>query len=190
MKHVAVFFLLLLSVAAQDQFAVAQTSASYRLEEFIFNAGGHPKQGVVLTSAQLQLTLVSVGQSVAEAALAGKSFSADTGFIITFPPATEVGLMRFTTTDTLSWDAVPSMDIYNVYQGTLTSPFDPGYGSCLSAGLRSPSTLVGQSPPIGGTFFYVATALNRLGEEGIKGQASSGGVRANLTPCAVAGGTP
>jgi hypothetical protein len=54
---------------------------------------------------------------------------------------------------------------------------------CLQSGLLVGSAADIQSPPAGSGFFYLATARNRLGEEGTKGFASSGTRRVNPSPC-------
>ena len=43
----------------------AQESASFKLTEHVFNAGGNPADGAVLASASFRIKLDAIGESVA-----------------------------------------------------------------------------------------------------------------------------
>ncbi len=60
--------------------ALAQTSTSFKLEEYTFNSGGTPSQGVNLTSTSFSITLASIGDTVVAAGLSSSSYQADVGF--------------------------------------------------------------------------------------------------------------
>jgi hypothetical protein len=161
--------------------ALAQTSASYKLTESTFNAGGNPAP--VLTSASYQVTLDSVGDSVSGASLSSASYNSSTGFPAAYPPPAEVATVRFTDSTTLVWTPEGSTGTYNLYRGFVTDL--PGsYGAC-----KLPANIVGESasdtdtPGSGQCYFYLVTAENRLAEEGTKGSDSAGNPHPNPSPC-------
>ncbi len=67
-------------------FVLAQQSASFKLEEHTFNAGGNPDQGAILTSASFRISLDAIGDAVAATGLTSASFQLDTGFLTGYPP--------------------------------------------------------------------------------------------------------
>ena len=101
--------------------ARAQTSASYRLQESVLNAGGHPAQGAVLSSPSFRVKLDALGDGVLGSALASPSFRMDGGFVGAYPPPGEVRGDRFASKTLLVWDPEKSVGTYDVYRGSLAS---------------------------------------------------------------------
>lgn len=163
--------------------ALAQQSASFKIEEPVFNAGGHPVNGSVLVSASYRLSLGAIGESVATGGPASASFGLDGGFVAAYPPPGEVTNVRFLDPTTIAWDGERSVGVYNLYQGAVSVPFDPGYGTCLTPGISTESAAVSASPAPGQVLFILLTAENRLGEEGTKGITSASVARDNSNPC-------
>lgn len=161
----------------------AQTSPHFKLEESVLNAAGHPEAGVVLTSPSFRITLDAFGDALAASALASPTWQMDEGFVSGYPPPEEVtGVVFGADHTTLSWQPERSVGTYALYRGVVRT-FLPTYGVCLQSGMSVGTAGDIQSPPPGSGFFYLATARNRLGEEGTKGFASSGARRANPSPC-------
>jgi hypothetical protein len=163
--------------------ALAQSSATYRLTEQVFNAGGRPADAVVASSASFKLSLDSIGEGIARGALAGASYRLDSGFASAYAPPGEVtGLRVLSDGETLAWSRDPASTAYNVYSGTLaTLPGD--FGSCAASRVDEPTWGDPSVPGAGSGLFYLVTGSNRLRQEGTKGHASSGAERANDAPC-------
>ena len=166
-------------------FAHAQQSASFKVEEHAFNAGGRPLDGMVATSASFRLTLDALGEAVAGRDLASASFALDGGLVPAYPPPGEVLLLRFTSPTTLTWLPERSVGEYDLYRGALLvsdlSSADPA--DCLEPAIGTEGTTDPDSPAAGQGFFYLVTAENRLGEKGTKGFRSDGTERGTLAPC-------
>ena len=171
---------LLLAAAAP---AWAQHSASFRLEESVFNAGGHPEGAVTPGSASFRLTLGAIGDAVALLDLTSTSYSLDGGFVASYPPPGEVLNVRFIDPSALVWDAEKSTGAYNLYRGDVTDPWAPTYGICMDAGLATETAMVTDVPATGQALFILVTAENLLSEEGTKGSDSVGIPRPNPAPC-------
>lgn len=163
--------------------ALAQESANFKLEERVFNAGGHPSAGVVFASGSYRVTLDSIGEGLALRGLTGASFGMDGGFVAPYPPPGEVVNLRFTDGTTLVWDPERSVGDYNVYRALLDTLSGLAYGDCLEPELPGESAIDLDTPPAETGFFYLVTAENRLDEEGSKGFDSTGAERANPAPC-------
>jgi hypothetical protein len=164
--------------------AAAQTSTNYRLTEQVFNAGGHPSDGIVLSSASFRVTLDAIGESVVGTGLSSASFEMDGSFGAAYPPPGEVLNLRFTDATTLVWDSEKSVGVYNLYRDWLTTLSGLGYGNCEQQDLTDETATDTDTPkPAGRGFFYLVTAENRLNEEGTKGQDSSASERPNPSPC-------
>jgi hypothetical protein len=161
----------------------AQQSSSYRLDEHTFNAGGHPHQGTVLSSATFRITLDAVGDAVAGRHLASASFRLDGSFGSCFAPVGEVHGLGFEDHENLVWGADPSAGHYNLYRDFLANLSRLGYGICEQPGLPAPTAHDPFAPVPGDGFFYLVTAANRLHEEGTKGEDSEGVPRPNPEPC-------
>jgi hypothetical protein len=162
--------------------ASAQTSTSYKLSEHVFNAGGHPEQGTVLSSASYKVSLDSLGDGVLGDALGSGSFHLDGGLVAAYPPPGEVLGLHFASPTQIVWNAEKSVGTYDVYRGATASL--PGtFGTCLANGLTLTSFPESAAPALGTAFFYIATAENLLGEEGTKGKQSNGAERPNPAPC-------
>lgn len=178
MKAAAIVLLVLSSSVA-----MAQQSASFRLEEHVFNAGGRPSGGSAAASASHRITLDAVGDSVTPGLLSGGDFRIGGGFVTVYPPPGEVASLRFTNDLTLIWTPEPSTGVYNLYRGTLTSLSGLAYGGCRESEIAGTTTTDLDNAALGQGFFYLVTAENLIAEEGIKGYASSGSLRSNLAPC-------
>ena len=97
--------LALLTLLLMASSALAQQSASFKLEEHTFNAGGNPDQGVIPTSASFRFTLDSIGESVVATGLTSASFQFDSGFPTAYPPPGEVEGLLLTDDVTLIWNS-------------------------------------------------------------------------------------
>ena len=161
----------------------AQVSPSFHQEEHALNSGGHPGQGVHLTSPAFRMTLGAVGDAVPSPAGTSAPFVLTSGLTALFPPPGEVQNLRFSSDATILWDAGRTAGVYNLYQGPIGPSFDPAYGSCRSGGLPTTVASVPEVPPIGAGFFFLVTEENRLEEEGTKGFDSNGAPRPNPAPC-------
>ena len=166
---------------------LAQTSTSFKLEEYTLNAGGTPSQGVELTSTSFSITLASIGDTVVAIGLASSSFEMDVGFDAAYPPPGEVAAtcgaggepcLLFTDSETLTWPAEPSAGVYNLYRDDTGD----GFGDCEEQDIAGTTTTDSSTPTAGNAFFYLATVENRLGEEGTKGF-ESGGTERQGTAC-------
>jgi len=160
--------------------AGAQSSASYRLRDHTFNAGGHPDQGTVMFSTHFRVTLDALGDGVVGPGLAGGVYRMDAGFGACYPPPGEVRGLIFTDLETLQWHPERSVGDYNLYRDSMSALSGLGYGACFEPGLTGATTTDMDTPPSGDGYFYLVTAENRLGEEGPKGTDSSGATRQGI----------
>lgn len=162
--------------------ALAQQSASFRISDHAVNAGGHPQQATVVSSASFRVTLDSLGDGVLGTAMASASFHADGGFTGTYPPPGEVRGLRWDDRTSLAWDAERSAGAYELYRDDLTAL--PGTsGTCLQSGLAVTSATDAATPGPGVGWFYLVSVRNRLGEESTTGFDSQGVERPNPSPC-------
>ena len=162
---------------------LAQQSPSYRLTEQTFNAGGHPADGVVMTSPSHRVRLDAVGEAVAGAGLSAASFHLIGGFTSAYPPPGEVAGLHFVGTTTLAWSPEQSVGTYNLYRDLLSTLPSLGYGACQQSSLALETATDTGTPPVGNGWFYLVTAENRLSEEGTKGRDAAGAERPNAHPC-------
>lgn len=179
MKSTTITLLLLMGVGS----VAAQESASFRLNEHAFNAGGRPEGGVTAASANFRITLDALGDSVRTGVLAGGDFQLGGGFVTAYPPPGEVELLQFTDGETLVWTPEPSVGTYHLYRGAVGDIEGLTYGDCLESQIAGTTTTDAEPPPSEQGFFYLVTAANLIAEEGTKGHASSGDERANPAPC-------
>lgn len=163
--------------------ALAQQSPSYTLEEFVLNAGGHPKDGAILASASFHVRLDAVGDAIAGPGLSGPSLRVDGGFVGAYPPPGEVLGLRFIDSATLLWRPERSIGVYNLYRDLLSALSGGNYGTCRQYDLAAETAIETGAPPTGNGWFYLVTAENRLREEGTKGRSSAGTERSNPLPC-------
>jgi hypothetical protein len=163
--------------------ATAQESHSFKLEEHVFNAGGHPAGGVTMSSASFRASLDAIGEGVAGGGLSGPSFHMSAGFVPAYPPPGEVLGLYFDDVDTLYWEGERSAGVYNLYRDLLSALAGLGYGNCYLQDLTVHRIDDPDLPPSGNGYFYLVTAENRLGEEGSKGADSTGAARPNPAPC-------
>jgi len=159
--------------------AAAQESASYKLTEQTFNAGGDPSHGVVLTSTSYAITLDAIGDSVAGRNLSSGSYQMEGGFVAAYPPPGEVQGVSFTDPITLSWDPERSVGDYNLYRDLMSNLSGLGFGVCEQQEIQDSATLVDDTHELetGEGYFYLVTAENRLDEEGSKGYSHGGSER-------------
>lgn len=160
----------------------AQTSASYKLREQVFNNGGEPHAANGIASASYHLKLDSIGEAVVNTGLGSASFRVDSAFVSAYRPPSEVLGLRFTNRTTLVWKPEKSIGRYELYRGAINSLPGP-YGSCFAADLAGETSTDTALPAAGQGYFYLVTARNRLREEGSKGNRSSGAERSNPSPC-------
>ena len=172
------FATLLLGLLAPPLFA--QSSTNYQNKEHVVNAGGNPAPA--LTSTNFSITLSSIGDGLSGPAMSSSSYQMDGGFVPPYPPPGEVLNLRFTSATAFGWDPEVSVGTYDVYKG-LVSGLPSGYGTCLASGLTLTQATDATTPSSGQCFFYLATAKNRLAEEGTMGKKSDGTPRPNGSPC-------
>lgn len=191
--HVCLAFLVLLLMPT----ALAQSSTSYKISDHVFNQGGHPDDGTVLASASYRVTLDSIGEGIIGRGMTSASYRMDGSFSSCYPPPGEVIGLRFDDHDTLTWSPEKSVGVYNLYRGdALPDPSWPGgsptYGEgfdCDIDPMTSGETATDPATPgTGAGFYYLVSAENRLGEEGILGDKvpdpyPSGSGREPATPC-------
>ena len=162
---------------------IAQESASFRVTESVWNAGGHPHDGAVLASSSFSVTLDGIGESAPPTSMRSASFGVMLGFVGQFPPPREVVGLDFIDEESLTWVPERSAGTYNVYRDDLGALPAGGYGACWQARLVAPAAFDPEAPASGQGAFYLVTAENRLGEESTKGCASDGTERPNTAPC-------
>ncbi len=100
----------------------AQQSASFRLDEHVFNQGGSPAAGLELQSSSYRVSLPpSLGESLVQPTLTGTGFLLDGGIVGSVKPAGEVLGLRFDDSTTLVWNPEGSIGSYSLYRDTLAS---------------------------------------------------------------------
>jgi hypothetical protein len=152
----------------------AQQSASYKLSEHVFNAGGDPAGFSVPASPSYKISLDSIGEGVVRSGLSSASYHMDGSFGGCYPPPGEVRGLRFYDAVTLIWDPEKSVGDYNLYRERMANV--SGGGVCLEQEIGQEKTSDAELPQLGDGFFYLVTAENRLGEEGTKGPGRAGDV--------------
>ena len=163
--------------------AGAQTSASHKLTEYTFNDGGDPANGSFASSTSHRIKLDAIGDAVAtDAAIVSTTHRLEAGFVGAYPPPVEVRNARFTGKTSLVWDPDRSVGSYEVYRDAL-STLPGNFGACFQSALGNEVMADASNPSAGTGWFYLVTARNRLGEEGTKGNRSSGAERSNALPC-------
>jgi hypothetical protein len=175
MKQRSIFWSVILLSALLTLPALAQSSSSYRIEESVFNYGGHPSQGTAPASGNYRITSGSIGENLVAASLTSASYGIDSGFGSAFRLPGVIIDLRFISGDVLQWSPHMAAGSYNLYRDDMSSI--GGYGSCFQPDLSSPSASDTEAPLSGAGFFYLATVKNRLHEEGGKGSDSSGALR-------------
>jgi hypothetical protein len=170
-KTLALLGLLLLAGAV-----TAQESASFKLEEHTFNAGGDPTGGAAPTSTNFRISLDSVGDSVIGSGLSSTSFNLDACFLAAYPPPGEVlNLVLLADDMTLEWAPEKSAGIYNLYRDVIGNLSGTDYGDCEEQDITDETTTDITSPtPAEVAFYYLVTVENRLGEEGVMGVGTPG----------------
>jgi len=149
--------------------AMAQQSTNFKVESAVFNAAGHPAEGMTLSSASFRVTLDAIGDAVAGPALSSGSFVAHAGLVAIYPPPGEVDGLIFVDATTLQWNAERSAGSYNLYRASISGLAGLQYGACLQTGLATPGATDTDPVPSADGFFYLVTVANRLDEQGSKG---------------------
>jgi len=165
-----------LSQAAIDTILITITdppTPSFKIDSPVFNAGGHPDDGIILTSSGYRMTLDALGDAAGAVALGSASWRMEAGLTPGYRPPGEVMNLRFDDATTLRWDAEPTAGLYNLYDGD----------TCLPPALTQTMTTITADPGPGGCFIIQVTAENTLGEEGTRGYKSDHSERLNPTPC-------
>jgi len=182
MRRIAIGLLLALALAGA---AWSQESASYRLTETSFDTGGQAGGDTVTGSTSFVVTLGALGSGGEAPMMSGPTYAMEGGFVASFQPPTEVAELLFTDATTLVWAPEGSVGDYALYSGMVAVPFDSEYGTCSQPPpqITATTATVTSIPPPGGALFFLVSARNRLGEEGIKGLNSNGVIRANTAPC-------
>jgi hypothetical protein len=157
---------------------MAQTSASFKVEESVFNAGSQPAG-----STSFSITLDAIGESAGGPDLSSASFRVDGGFVAAYPPPGEVLGLGFADHETLTWNPEKSAGVYNLYRDLVSNLSGLGYGSCQQQDLTGATATDPTSPPLHDGYFYLVTAENRIAEEGTKGKDSEDVARPNPAPC-------
>lgn len=162
--------------------AHSQSSATFRLSESTVNAGGHPAQGLSMTSASYRVRLDAIGDAVSGGSSASASYRSGSGFSMRYQPPGEIENVRFQSRVALLWDNDPSAGTYNVYRDAIPT-LPAGAGACLQSAIQGASYIASASPPAGTGWFFLVTAENMLGEEGTLGTGSGGIARASVASC-------
>jgi len=178
MKSIAILALVALACLP----ALAQSSASYRVNEQSVNAGGDPRNGIVLVAPSYRVTFDSIGDPLAGAGWTSASYRIEAGFPAAFAPPGEVGGLGFVSSTTLAWSPEPSAQSYAIYRSTVDA-LDVSTGDCFAPQVTGEGAIDTSTPAAGSAYFYLVTSRNRLGEEGTKGFRSDGTERANPDPC-------
>lgn len=152
----------------------AQQSASYRVKEHVFNAGGHPTDGGVLSSGSYRIRLDAVGEAALGPGMSSALYRSDAGFGSAYPPPGEVADLRAPSKQTWSWRAVTAAGRYNLYRGLLSSLSGLSYGTCLQQDIVGTTATDAAVPSPSSGWFYLVTVKNRLEEEGTKGHGALG----------------
>ena len=146
------------------------------------NAGGHPRNGIGLSSANYRMSLDAIGETPIAPVLFSTAYSMDVGFARCFPPPREVQQITVLDKTMFAWTPERSVGTYRVYRGDLHElPF--GHGACPIADVGVEYVPLEEVPDVGEQFFYLVTAENTLLEEGIIGYDSAGAARAAAGPC-------
>ena len=153
--------------------ALAQASASYRLNEHVFNSGGHPADGVVVSSPSYRIRLDAIGDAALGVGLSSASFHAETGFASAYPPPGEVAQLLAPDKQTLTWHPERSAGRYNLYRGLIDTLPGLEYGACFRQEIAGTTATDTETPAAFHAWFYLVTVENRLEEEGTKGYGSS-----------------
>lgn len=161
----------------------AQEGSTYKVTEHTLNAGGHPRDGVILGSGSFLVTLDAIGDTVAVVSVSGEAYRVDAGFAPAYPPPTEVLNLRFTDDETLLWEANPAAGVYHLYRGAIDRLQGLEYGTCLQSAIVGTTASVPDRPPDGLGYYYLVTVANRLDEEGTKGFDNGMNERGNPYPC-------
>lgn len=145
-----------------------QQSENYVIEGASIQ-NGVGSAAIQLDSGAYGITLSAVGDPLmSDGPLARPGLEAQSGFVSTFSPATEVSDLAFSGSGTLVWSPARSAVSYNVYRGALEG-LSTSYGSCLSTGIPATTADDPSSPALGSGYFYLVTATNSLDEEGASG---------------------
>lgn len=174
-------WILLLAAIASPAPLIGQSSVSYSLDSWNFNLGGGPMDGQSPASISFGLAPTALGD-IAGLNAVGANFQVASGMAGPYLQAGEVQNLRLFDPQTVIWDREPSADRYRVYRGLLSTLPGP-YGTCFARGVWPETQGDPQKPFFGQGYFYLVTAVNLYGEEGVKGFDSLGNPNPNPVPC-------
>ncbi len=172
-SHVPVLVVLVFALSN----AVAQQSPSFRLSEQALNCGGHPANGIILSSVHFRITSDAIGDAVAAVIMTGASFQMTSGLLSAFAPPEEVTDLLFSDKETFGWNPASCVGSYNVYRDLLSQLPTLAYGTCFQQALTTDTSTDPSVPTAGDGHFYLITVENTIGEEGTKGFRSDGSER-------------
>ena len=178
-------------LASLSSGAFAQSSPSFQIDQATLNAGGHPADGVVMSSASHTISLDSIGEGAVAVSMASASFELDAGLVALYQPPVEVAASCGTAggecltlsrsgpagAALLNWPFEASGGSYNLYRDLIGGLSGLGFGTCYQQGLTTEMAVDTDPVPADQGFFYLVAAANRLGEQGTKGFRSNGAER-------------
>jgi hypothetical protein len=129
--------------------ALAQTSASYHLNEHVLNAGGQPAGGTALSSASFRVRLEAIGDPVVGTGMTSASFHGTGGFVGDYPPPGEVQGLAFTSPTAMVWSPEKSVGHYEVYRDLISALGSGGTGTCFQSSLTTEAATDATSPAVG-----------------------------------------
>jgi hypothetical protein len=152
--------------------ALAQSGANFKVEESQFNAGGNPANGAAPSSAGYDISLDAIAGQASATPSTSPNFSVTGGLVPAYPPPGEVQGFGYQG-PVLGWDPDPSTGSYTLYRGSV-GDLPGSFGAPIQAGITLVQVADPATPSAGQCFFYLVTAVNRIGEEGTKGTMSDG----------------
>ena len=157
-------------------------SPSFRVERYVFNAGGAATATRAPSSTGFRVVPNAIGDPARGSDPTSASFHVSAGFVTTYRPPGEVHDLRFRDAATLEWSPEESAGSYNLYRSQLADAGE-GAGPCLATDVTDPGFDDTDPVPAGNAFLYLVTVVNRLAEEGTVGTTSDGEERARTSPC-------
>jgi len=163
--------------------AAAQSSADYRIEQQVFNNGSGMNGASPPASIGFRIAQDAIGDMAGMSQASSLGFHLQGSFVAIYRPPGEVLGLGFLNQTTIVWLPETSVGDYALYRGDI-SPMDLAQaGLCLASNITETLIYEPFDPAPGQAWFYLATARNRLSEEGTKGFRSNGVERPNNGPC-------
>ena len=152
--------------------AAEQQSENHVIEGATIHSGV-TSAGIDLSSAGFRITFSAMGEPLAsDATLVGPGHAAQSGFVSTYSPPSEVTDLVFADSDTLTWRGARSAVSYVLYRGSLAG-LPAAYGNCLQTDVPATTTDEPSIPAGGAAYVYLVAARNSLDEEGGTGNDSA-----------------